>query len=67
MCNEINWDSLTSIMTGYGLGYQGFIPGRDIDFSLCHHKQTNPGTHPASFPVDTVGSFPLGRVVRGGI
>jgi hypothetical protein len=30
------------------------------DFSVCHYHF--PGTHPAPYPVDTGGCFPVGNV-----
>jgi hypothetical protein len=32
---------------GYRLDDQGLIPGRNSDFSLCHHVQAGSGAHPA--------------------
>jgi hypothetical protein len=36
----------------------GVLPGRDKRFSPVHSIQTGSGTHPASYPMDTCGSFP---------
>jgi len=41
---------------GWTTGVQ-FMSGKGY-FSLHHHVQTGPGTHPASYPVSTRGSFP---------
>jgi hypothetical protein len=46
------------IATGYGLDDRGSITVGDWDFPLRHHVQTGSGAHPASYPVDTEGSFP---------
>jgi hypothetical protein len=34
------------------------------NFSLHHHIQNGSGAHPASYPKDTRGSFPGGKVAR---
>jgi hypothetical protein len=31
------------------------------NFSLHHHVQTSSGAHPASYPMDTRGSFLMGK------
>jgi hypothetical protein len=47
------------IATGYGLDGLGWIPGSARFFILCS-VQTDSGAHPASYPMDTVDSFPEG-------
>jgi hypothetical protein len=46
-----------------GLGYSpenlGSIPERAIDFPSSYRVQTDPGAHPSSCPVGTLGFFPL--------
>jgi len=37
-----------------------FLEGAEI-LSLCHHIQTRPWAHPASYPVGTSSSFPEGK------
>jgi hypothetical protein len=49
-------DSSVGIAMGYGLDGRVSIPGRDV--SLLHNGQTDFGTHPASYPIGTGGSFP---------
>jgi hypothetical protein len=48
---------------GYGLDDRGFrvrVPVGAGNFS--HHRvQTGSGTHPASYPMDTRGSFAVGK------
>jgi hypothetical protein len=49
------------VSAGYGLDSQGWIPGRGKNFSLLHKVQTCSGSHPASYPVSTGGSFSGGK------
>jgi hypothetical protein len=42
-----------SVMNGYGLGNWRLIPGRNNEFSLCHHIQIGSGSHSAICPVGT--------------
>jgi hypothetical protein len=47
--------------TGYGLDHRGSgvrFPAGAGKFSLRHRVQTGSVAHPASYPVDTRGSFP---------
>jgi hypothetical protein len=46
----------------WGGGIQ--IPVGAGNFSPHHHIQTGSGTHPASYPMGTKGSFPGGEVAR---
>jgi hypothetical protein len=49
---------------GYGLDDSGSVPGRgkeEISF-LYHSVQTGSGSHPASYSLGTVGSFPENKV-----
>jgi hypothetical protein len=39
------------------------VPGGAGNFSLHHRMQTDPGTHPASYPVGNSDSFPRGKAV----
>jgi hypothetical protein len=42
---------------------RGSIPGRGCNFfSLRHRVQNGSGSHPASYPMGTWGSFPGGKV-----
>jgi hypothetical protein len=51
----MNPDSSAAKVTGYGLGDQGSVPGRN--FSLRNHIHVGFRVHPVSYPVDTVSSF----------
>jgi hypothetical protein len=56
--------SVVGIATGYGLddwmiGVRFLMVARD--FSVHHRVQTSSGAYPASYPVDTGGSFPGGK------
>jgi hypothetical protein len=60
-------DSSTGIVLGYELDDQGpriRFPGWAWNFSLHHHFQNGTGAHPASYQVDTRGSFPGGKMAR---
>jgi hypothetical protein len=46
-------------VTCYGPGFQAGAR----DFSLVHNIQTDSGTHPASYPLSTQGSFPTEKGV----
>jgi len=46
---------------GWTTGVQ-FLVGLGF-FSLCHHVQTGLGAHSPSYPVDTGGSLPSGKVI----
>jgi hypothetical protein len=48
------------MVTGLQAGQLGFSSWQRRDFSLSYHVQTGTGVHPASYPVDTRGSFPNG-------
>jgi hypothetical protein len=52
---------------GIALGDRGprvRFPGRGAgNFSLHHRVQNGSGEHPASYPMDTRGSFPGGKAV----
>jgi hypothetical protein len=58
---EGSGDSSVGIATDYGLDDRGSIPGRARYFSVLHSAQANSGTHPASSPLDTGGSFRGGK------
>jgi hypothetical protein len=60
-------DSSVGIVTGYGLDNYGvgFESWWGQEFSLLHVVQTGPGTHPASYPMGTGGSFPRGKAAVG--
>jgi hypothetical protein len=53
-------DSSDGIATGWTAGVR--FPSKARDFSLFHNLQTGSGAHPASYPMDTGGSFPGGNV-----
>jgi len=36
----------------------GSVSGRSRDFSPWCHAQTGSGTHPSSYPMGTLGSYP---------
>jgi hypothetical protein len=44
--------------TGYGLDGRVRFPAGVTDFSLLHSVQTGSEAHPASYTIDTGGSFP---------
>jgi hypothetical protein len=53
--------SSVGIALGYGLDDRGSrvrFPAEDGNFSLHHRVQTSSVAHPASYPMDTRGSFP---------
>jgi hypothetical protein len=58
-----NFDSSVGIALGYGLGDRGsrvrFSAGAGN--SLHHRVQNGSAAHPASYPMDTGGSFPGGK------
>jgi hypothetical protein len=59
--------SSVGITTGYGLGSwdSGIrFPFGAGNFSLFHSVQTSSGAHPASYPMDTGGSFTEGKVAK---
>jgi hypothetical protein len=63
----MSWDSSVDIATGctlddWMIGVQ--FPVGAGNFSLPPHIQTGSGAHPASYPVDTRGCFPGGKVAR---
>jgi hypothetical protein len=61
-----NRDSLVGIALGYGLEDRGSrvrFPAGAGNFSLHHRVQNGSGVHPASYPMDTRGSFPEGKAV----
>jgi len=50
---------------GLGAGWSGFlVPVGAGNFSLHEVVQTGSGTHPASYPMGTRGSFPGGKAAR---
>jgi hypothetical protein len=69
MCKRFFFFFFSSVSTalGYGLDDQGSrvkFPVGAGDFSLNHHVQNGSGAHPASYPMNTRGSFPGGKVAR---
>jgi hypothetical protein len=57
-------DSSVGIALGYGLddrGSRARFPAGAENFSLHHRVQSGSGAHPASYPVDTRGSFLGGK------
>jgi hypothetical protein len=57
-------DSSVGIALGYGLDDQGSrvrFPAGAGNFPLHHRVQNGSGAHPASYPVDTRGSFAGGK------
>jgi hypothetical protein len=58
-------DSSAGIALGYGLDDRGCrvrFPAGAGNFSLHYRVQNGSGAHQASFPMDTRGSFPGGKV-----
>jgi hypothetical protein len=54
--------SAAGIATGYGLDDRRVGESQqDQEFSCVNVVQTGHGAHPASYPVDTGGSFPVGK------
>jgi hypothetical protein len=63
--NSVSRDSSVGITLGYGLDDRGFrvrFPAGVGNFSLHHRVKNDSGSHPASCPVGTRGSFPGGKV-----
>jgi hypothetical protein len=57
-------DGSVGIALGYGLddGVSRFrFPAGAGNFSLHNRVQNGSGAHPASYPMDTGGSFPAGK------
>jgi hypothetical protein len=57
-------DSSVGIALGYGLDDRDArvrFPAGAGNFSLHHRIQNGSGAHPASYPMDTRGSFPGGK------
>jgi hypothetical protein len=57
-------DSSVGIPPGYGLDDRSSrfrFPAGAGNFSLHHRVQNGSGTHPASYPMDIIGSFPGGK------
>jgi hypothetical protein len=60
-------DSSVGIPLGYGLEDRSTrvrFPVGAGNFSLHHRVQNGPGTHPASYPMGTRGSFPGGKAAE---
>jgi hypothetical protein len=62
-CNDIK--RAGSIVSYYGLDDRGSIPTGAEDFSSSLCVKTGSVAHPAFCPMDTVGSFPGGKVRPG--
>jgi hypothetical protein len=63
---QLHYLQYTSVGTelGYGLEDRGSrvrFPAGVTNFSLHHRVQNGSGAHPASYPMDTRGSFPVGK------
>jgi hypothetical protein len=59
-----NRDSSVGIALDYGLEDRGSrvrFPAEAGNFSLHHRVQNGSGAHPASYPMDTRGSFHRGK------
>jgi hypothetical protein len=57
-------DNSVGIALGYGLDdrcSRVLFPAGAGNFSLHHRVQNGSGAHPASYPMDTRGSFPAGK------
>jgi hypothetical protein len=59
--NSKSRDSSVGIALGYGLDERVRFPAGAGNFSLHHHVQNGSGANPASYPMDTRGSFPGGK------
>jgi hypothetical protein len=62
-----NRDSYVGIALGYGLDDRGSrvrFPAGAGFFSLHHRVQNGSGTHPASYPMGIMYSFPGGKAVE---
>jgi hypothetical protein len=60
-------DSSVGIALGYGLDVRGSrvrFPEGAGNFSLHHRVQNGSGSHPASYPMGTMGCFPGGKAAR---
>jgi hypothetical protein len=60
-----NFTFPVGIALGYGLDDRGSrvrFPAGAGNFSLHHSVQNCSGSHPASYPIGTRGSFPGGKV-----
>jgi hypothetical protein len=60
-----SYDSSVGLALGYGLdnwGSRNQFLARAGYFSLHNHVQKGSGTHPASYPMGTRGSFPGSKV-----
>jgi hypothetical protein len=58
-------DNSVGVAPGYGLDYRGSrvrFPVGAGKFSLRYRVQNGSGAHPASYPMDTSGFFPGGKV-----
>jgi hypothetical protein len=58
---SVRWDSSVGVATDYGLDDRMIgvrVPAGCGNFSLRHRVQTGSGSRPASYPMDTGGSFP---------
>jgi hypothetical protein len=59
-------DSSVGIATGYGLDLRMIrfrFPAGAGNFYFRSHIQTSSGAHPASYPMGSGGSFPVGKAV----
>jgi hypothetical protein len=68
MLHENPVSELSDGQTGYGLDVRGSrvrFPAGAGNFSLHHRVQNGTGTHPASYPMGTRGSFPGGKAAGG--
>jgi hypothetical protein len=64
ICLRKSRDGSVGIALGYGLDDRGTrvrFPVGAENFSLHHCIQNGSGDHPASYPMDTRGSFPEGK------
>jgi hypothetical protein len=53
--------SIEGLATGWTIGVQSFNSKWGLGIFLFHHVQISSEAHPASYPMDTRGSFPIGK------
>jgi hypothetical protein len=61
----VSWDNAVGIATGYGLDDpRGWSSSPGSVRNFLHVVQTGPWPHPASYPMGTGGSLPMGKVAE---
>jgi hypothetical protein len=63
-----SWARITISFSDYVMSYkrqgQCLIPGRSKRLSVLQNIKSSSGAHPASYPMDTGGSFPGGKATK---